>query len=88
MKKNILLALILIAAMIGFPCLVINSHNGFTKFEFVVEIEKCNGRVDTLTFTTKGDEEIIATTGEAVPVLTIGHKKILNVCDYKILQKQ
>ena len=58
-----------------------------TENQYKVEITKCSGEIDTLYFSTKGGEEAINTFREAVPVLQIGKKKFVNVCEYRILSK-
>ena len=59
----------------------------FTENQYQVEVTKCSGEIDTLYFSTKGGEEAINTFREAVPVLQIGKKKFINVCEYRILSK-
>ena len=59
----------------------------FTENQYQVEVTKCSGELDTLYFSTKGGEETIHTFREAVPVLQIGKKKFINVCEYRILSK-
>lgn len=59
----------------------------FTENQYQVEVTKCSGEIDTLLFSTKGGEESINTFREAVPVLQIGKKKFINVCEYRILSK-
>lgn len=59
----------------------------FAENQYKVEITKCSGEIDTLLFSTKGGEETIHTFREAVPVLQIGKKKFVNVCEYRILSK-
>jgi hypothetical protein len=60
----------------------------FYETQYEVEIHKCSGGTDTLNFTTTGGTETIKTYREAVPVLEIGRKRFINVCDYKILKKE
>jgi hypothetical protein len=61
----------------------------FTTSEYVVKVEYCNSqKIDTLKFSTKGGVESIQTYREAVPVLQIGKKRILNVCEYEIISKK
>lgn len=63
-------------------------YEEYTEFNYEVEVEKCSGEIDTLNFTTSGGTETIRTYREAVPVLIIGKKKFINVCNYKILNKK
>jgi hypothetical protein len=81
------LALIFIILSISFGGLV---FIGLTENsnEYLVKVEYCNSKKDTLSFIAKGRKEYISTHREAVPVLWIGDKKIINVCNYEILSKK
>jgi hypothetical protein len=81
------LALIFIILSISFGGLV---FIGLTENsnEYLVKVEYCNSKTDTLSFIAKGKRESISTYREAVPVLWIGDKKIINVCNYEILSKK
>jgi len=57
------------------------------KTAYVIEIEKCNGSKDTVSY-----ESIVSPTidtyKQAVPIMYIGNKKVLNVCDFRILSSK
>ena len=86
-KKLILVALLIVLSWAGIMIFFLGEE--FTSNEYVVKVNYCNSeKSDTLSFTTKGGEETIHTYREAVPVLQIGKKMILNVCEYKIISKK
>ena len=87
MRKN-LVAFIITCIVSWVSIALFFLHEEFTEFNYEVQIEKCAGQIDTLKFTTSGGTETIFTHREAVPVLIIGEKKFINVCDYKILSKE
>lgn len=86
MRIKQLLLLFVFIILITFGALFISGD--LTSFKYKVRIVKCQSeKVDTLTFTTKGKSEKIETYREAVPVLVIGEKRIIDICDYQILSK-
>lgn len=87
MRKHLVAFIIII--IVSYICIgIFFLREEFTKFNYEVQIEKCSGEIDTLNFTTSGGTETIRTYREAVPVLIIGKKKFINVCNYKILNKK
>lgn len=86
-KKLIAILIIITVSWVGLMTLFVK--DSFTKNEYVVKVNYCNSeKSDTLVFTTSGEKENIRTYREAVPVLKIGEKEILNVCGYEILSKK
>jgi len=85
-KHSIAIFIIIIISYVCMGAFFLNQE--FTDYNYKVQIEKCSGETDTLKFTTSGGTETISTHREAVPVLIIGKKKFINVCDYKILSKE
>jgi len=86
MKIKQLLLLFILIMFVTFGALFISGD--LTAYRYKVRVVKCQSeKVDTLTFTTKGKTEKIETYREAVPVLVIGEKRIIDVCDYQILTK-
>jgi len=81
------LTLIFIVLAISFMGIVFIGLAGNSN-EYLVKVEYCNSKTDTLSFIAKGRKEYISTYREAVPVLWIGEKKIINVCSYEILSKK
>jgi hypothetical protein len=58
------------------------------EYKYIVEIKDCeSGKLEVVEFRTKGDENEILTLRRAVPVLKIGKKTFVNICDYKIISK-
>ena len=88
MRKSKSLIVALIFTIICYILIAIFfMHEEFTENQYQVEVTKCSGEIDTLCFSTKGGEEVIHTYREAFPVLQIGKKKFINVCEYRILSK-
>jgi uncharacterized protein (UPF0333 family) len=86
-NKLIVLILVIVLSWIGIIGIFLEKE--FTSNEYVVKVSYCNSeKSDTISFTTKGGEETIHTYREAVPVLQIGKKMILNVCEYEIISKK
>ena len=86
-KKLLTFIIIIVMSWIGVAALFLNDE--LTTSEYVVKVEYCNSqKIDTLKFSTKGGIEAIQTYREAVPVLQIGKKRILNVCEYEIISKK
>jgi len=86
MKKLIIVLAIFIISWVGLGAFFI--YEEYSHFEYQVQVEKCQGVTDTLQFITSGGTETIQTYREALPVLVIGKKRFINVCDYKILSKK
>jgi uncharacterized protein (UPF0333 family) len=87
MNTKLILSLIFSILIISFIVIfyIFSTEN---SNEYVVKVEYCNSKIDTLTFITKGKREYISTYKEAVPVLWIGNKNVINVCSYEILSKR
>jgi hypothetical protein len=86
-KLIVVIAIIVALSMLSIMTLFIK--DSFTKNEYVVKVNYCNSeKSDTLVFTTSDEREMIRTYREAVPVLQIGKKEILNVCAYEIISKK
>ena len=84
-KSLIVVVIFIIICYISISIFFLNEE--FTENQYQVEVTKCSGEIETLYFSTKGGEEAIHTYREAVPVLQIGKKKFVNVCEYRILSK-
>ena len=58
-------------------------------FHYRIEIQRCQSQIREIKeFDIKGGRIFISTYREAVPVLYVGREKIIDVCDYKILEQR
>jgi hypothetical protein len=63
------------------------ASGNLSKYHFKVEVKRCDSeKSEIIQFDAIGKESKISTFREAVPVLEIGNHRIINVCDYKILE--
>jgi len=59
------------------------------RFHYKIEIQRCKSQIREIKeFDIKGGRIYISTYREAVPVLYVGREKIIDVCDYKILEQR
>ena len=83
--------------IVGFSIVIIASFfvaigiffasGNLSKYHFKVEARRCDSeKSEIYEFDAIGKESKISTYREAVPVLEIGNHRIINVCDYKILE--
>jgi hypothetical protein len=88
-RQKLLIALVVVLCSAFVTLGVMAVKKDFQKNEWVIEVTRCNSeKVDTLTIISKGDRINIDTYREAVPVLSVGiNRKVVNVCDYKVLSK-
>ncbi len=81
MKKLLIMSMILISTVIISCCSKRDCLSRYT-----LEIEKCNGKIDTITYVGCYEPDIF-THERAVPIMYYGDLTILNVCGYKVLNK-
>ena len=89
MYRKFILALSigLIVGLVTFGVLFISGD--VTKYHYKVEIRRCYSQsIEILEFDARGKKSQINTYKEAIPVLYVGEKKIVDVCDYKILEQR
>jgi len=59
------------------------------RYHYKVEIQRCQNQDKVIKeFDTRGKKIYISAYREAVPVLYVGKEKIMDVCDYKILEQK
>jgi len=59
------------------------------KYHYRIEIQRCQAQDRIIKeFDTRGKEIHISTYREAVPVLYVGRERIMDVCDYRILEQK
>ena len=82
--KSFVLAILAILLSFGFILI----SKDMQRFHYKIEIQRCQSQIREIKeFDTKGRRIFISTYREAVPILYVGREKILDVCDYKILEQ-
>jgi len=80
-------AVAILALLVSFGILFISKD--MQGFHYRIEIQRCQSQIREIKeFDTKGKKIFISTYREAVPVLYVGREKIIDVCDYKILEQR
>lgn len=87
--REFLKIFILIGAILSVYLLILFLSGVFNEYRYRVEVVKCNSTDKKIfQFQTVGDGVSLRVENQAVPVLTIGEESILNVCEYRIIEKR
>lgn len=68
--------------------LILSLTSCFTRYKYSVQIEYCNCQASEVIIYTGIEEPYISTQFQAVPIASIGGRKVVNVCSFKVLAKE